>query len=132
MRRGDVQQPYVTGGCIQTDTAEGEASHFVDAAEMVEGRGSVLMEAHRVINGERQQQYGSPEDSHTVIAEMWSGYLQARQSAGHSAALAPSDVAHMMVLFKIARQLNGAGKRDNYVDAAGYIAIASDMQEARQ
>ena len=121
MSEQQVPPPYVTGGCVETN-------QIPDGAKMVEGRGGVLMDAHRVINGERQQQYGSPEDSHTVIAEMWSGYLQARQSAGHGAALAPSDVAHMMVLFKIARQLNGAGKRDNYVDAAGYIACAADME----
>jgi hypothetical protein len=36
----------------------------------------------------------------------------------------------MMVLFKLARQMHGAGKRDNYVDAAGYIGIAADMVEA--
>lgn len=38
MSEQQVPQPYVTGGCTQTDTAGGEASHFVDAAEMVEGR----------------------------------------------------------------------------------------------
>lgn len=41
MRRGDVPPPYVTGGCIQADTAGGEANHLPDAGEKVDGRGSV-------------------------------------------------------------------------------------------
>lgn len=90
-------------------------------------RGNVLLEAHDIINGERQQQYGSPEDSHMVIAEMWSGYLHARSCCGYNVDLSSRDVAHMMVLFKLARELNGAGKRDNYRDAAGYLALASEM-----
>lgn len=94
-------------------------------------RGNVLLEAHNIINGERQQQYGSPEDSHKVIAEMWNGYIHAKMRAerlpGVAICITDQDVAHMMVLFKLARELNGAGKRDNYRDAAGYLAIASDM-----
>ena len=94
-------------------------------------RGNVLLEAHEIINGERQQQYGSPEDSHAVIAEMWNGYIHAKLRVERLPEVAiyitDQDVAHMMVLFKLARELNGAGKRDNYRDAAGYLAIASDM-----
>lgn len=95
-----------------------------------DNRGNVLLEAHAIINGERQQQYGSPEDSHAVIAALWNGYLRADAISLDKDAcsvLTAQDVAHMMVLFKLARELNGAGKRDNYRDAAGYLAIASDM-----
>lgn len=119
-----VPGPYVTGG----------ADHFTGVGKMVHEeseRGAILLEAHRIINGERQQQYGSPEDSHSVIAKMWNGYLRAREAAGCCHVIESSDVAHMMVLFKLARQLNGAGKRDNYVDAAGYLGIASDIQDSR-
>ena len=93
-------------------------------------RGNVLLEAHDIINGERQQQYGSPEDSHAVIAALWNGYLHAdaiSREVGRYSTLTALDVAHMMVLFKLAREMNGAGKRDNYRDAAGYLAIASDI-----
>ena len=93
-------------------------------------RGNVLLEAHDIINGERQQQYGRPEDSHRVIAALWNGYLRADAISCETrwySVLTERDVAHMMVLFKLARELNGAGKRDNYRDAAGYLAIASDM-----
>ena len=92
-------------------------------------RGQVLLEAHKIINGDRQQSYGNPEDTHGVIAELWNGYLLARGAADNGVFLTPKDVALMMVLFKIGRELNGAGCKDNMVDAAGYIALAADMNE---
>lgn len=104
---------------------------------MIKERGQVLTEAHKIINGDRQQSYGNPEDTHGVVAELWNGYLQALAKAkddGEYAPfqfpkLTPKDVALMMVLFKIGRELNGAGCKDNMVDAAGYIALAADMNE---
>lgn len=95
-------------------------------------RGQVLLEAHKIINGDRQQSYGNPEDTHRVIAEMWSGFMRAKISTGvidYHAMISPKDVALMMVLFKIGRELNGAGSADNLIDAAGYIALAADMNE---
>ena len=97
-------------------------------------RGNVLLEAHKIINGDRQQSYGNPDDTHGVIADLWNGYLQAMLSAndypvGPWPTLEPKDVALMMVLFKIGRELNGAGSADNLIDAAGYIALAADMNK---
>lgn len=100
-------------------------------------RGQVLTEAHKIINGARQQSYGNPEDTHGVIAELWNGYLRAKGvtlgciegQPMYLSQLDPKDVALMMVLFKIGRELNGAGCKDNMVDAAGYIALAADMNE---
>ncbi len=87
-------------------------------------RGAVLDEAKAVINGERQDAYGNPEDSFSMIAELWTAYLDKYVS--------PQDVAIMMALFKIARQKAGKGKRDNFVDMCGYAALAADMAEGEQ
>lgn len=103
-------------------------------------RGSVLLEAHKIINGDRQQSYGNPEDTHQIIADLWNGYLDglARTYEGDGIGtmcyprLENTDVAHMMVLFKIARQINGAGKRDSVVDACGYMALSWDMSEEKE
>jgi len=81
-------------------------------------RGEILQQAIEVINGERQDQYGSPEDSFRLIGDYWSLYL------GKS--ITKEDVAHMMVLFKMARQQN-QHKNDNLVDAAGYLGILGSM-----
>ena len=89
-------------------------------------RGNVLTEALTIINGERQDAYGNPEDNFRLIADLWNAYLHASMSDD----ISPKDVAMMMSLLKIAREVNGAGKRDNLVDAAGYIGLAGDMQDA--
>jgi len=84
-------------------------------------RGKVLKEAIEVINGERQDQYGKPEDSFALIAEFWTSYVKRINRD-----LDAKDIALMMVLFKLAREIY-QGKRDNLVDGAGYIGIAGDM-----
>jgi len=91
---------------------------------MGDRRGSVLAEAVDVINGERQDVYGAPEDSFGLIADYWSVYLSERYE---DIDLDRRDVAMMMVLFKIARESH-QHKRDNIRDAAGYLGIYADMQ----
>jgi hypothetical protein len=81
---------------------------------------SLLKEAAALVNGERQAAYGSPQDNLGRIAGMWSAYLSTPVSA--------SDVAAMMVLVKVARSVN-AYKRDNYVDAIGYLLLAEGLNE---
>ena len=39
-------------------------------------REEILKEALKCVNGEREQQYGSPEDSFMAIAELWTVYLE--------------------------------------------------------
>jgi len=82
-------------------------------------RGDILNDALKIINGERQDQYGNPEDSFTKIAALWSEWLCVE--------LSKKDVAMMMVLLKIARERNQY-KRDNILDAAGYLGIYADCQ----
>ena len=91
-------------------------------ASGLQERGSILKEAIDIINGERQSQYGDPEDSFKLIARFWEDYL--------SKPLNEKDVAIMMTLFKLARESH-QGKRDNLVDAAGYLGIAGDMETLR-
>lgn len=123
-------------GCTahMTATELADALRPVGSAASAE-RGSVLIEAHKTINGERQDVYGSPEDSFKLIAKYWNVYLKSRPrdtalpSGFQETDLEKSDVAMMMTLFKIARLANGPQHRDGYVDACGYLGIASDMQE---
>lgn len=88
-----------------------------------EPRGKVLAEAMRVINGERQDIYGAPERSFERIANYWTEYLGDQMTDR----ITPQDVAMMMTLFKVAREAN-QHKRDNIIDAAGYLGIYADMQ----
>lgn len=86
-------------------------------------RGEVLDLAMRTINGERQDQYGNPEDNFAIIAEFWNVYDKARNGAKDG----PHDAAMKQALLKIARIATGSGKDDNYVDLCGYAALAHDI-----
>ena len=94
-----------------------------------------LARADEIINGERQDSYGSPEDSFALIAEHWTTYLRGSVNAngGHYGEGVPcgitldaADVAVMMTLFKIARMSGQKWHPDNAVDACGYLAILND------
>ena len=90
-------------------------------------RGSVLDEAKSIINGERQDVYGNPEDSFALIADYWNVYLSGLGGDHVGVKLGAGDVALMMTLFKVAREAN-MHKRDNIRDAAGYLGIYADME----
>lgn len=47
-------------------------------------REEILREALRCVTGEREQQYGSPEDSFEVIANFWMVYLTNRCVGGNA------------------------------------------------
>lgn len=93
---------------------------------MSKERGKALFdEAYKIINGDRQDDYGDPEDSFAFIAKLWTAYLE-------NACCIPSrtfclikqeDVAKMMILLKLARGNN----HDNFVDICGYAALADTM-----
>lgn len=83
-------------------------------------RKQVLAEALVCVNGDREQDYGSPENNFAVIAELWGAYLGCEVAA--------YDVAAMMALVKIARISSGHAKHDNWVDLAGYAACGGEIQ----
>lgn len=92
-------------------------------------REEILKEALKCVNGEREQQYGSPEDSFMALAELWTVYLEHGCVEDNGAVLLhPEDVAAMMALLKIARICTGKYKGDNWVDLAGYAACGGACQ----
>lgn len=82
-------------------------------------RAEILDSAKKCVCEDRESQYGSPEDSFSIIAGFWSLYLEY--------AISPVDVAIMMALLKIARIAGGRFKADSYIDACGYIACAGEI-----
>ena len=96
-------------------------------------REEILKEALRCVTGEREQQYGSPEDSFTAIAELWTVYLEHGCVEDNGAVLLhPEDVAAMMALLKIARICTGKYKGDSWVDLAGYAACGGACQSGNR
>ncbi|MFZ2190082.1 MAG: DUF6378 domain-containing protein [Candidatus Magasanikiibacteriota bacterium] len=81
-------------------------------------RTSVLNEAEKIVNGQRANTYGGPEDSFKTIAKLWEGYTTREFS--------PADVAVMLALLKIARLKHSPEHRDSWVDLAGYAACGAE------
>ena len=87
----------------------------------------ILREAARIVCGDRNEQYGEPEDSFRAIAEFWETYVRERcVSKGATVCIQEADVAMMMVLLKVARTIGGT-KADTYIDIAGYAACAGEI-----
>lgn len=87
---------------------------------------TILQEAQAAVYGDRERSYGHPRDDFARIAALWNGYGQARAPRG--AVLLPcgaDDVAHMMVLLKMARLMEDPTHRDSWVDIAGYAAAGA-------
>jgi hypothetical protein len=79
---------------------------------------TVAVDAIRLVDEDRNDSYGPPEENLKRIAEMWSGYLDKTVTA--------QDVALMMVLVKISRSKAGYA-RDNAVDGVAYFLIHDSM-----
>ena len=82
-------------------------------------RSDILDAAKECVCGHREQDYGSPEDNFSLIANLWTVYLNKDISS--------LDVAMMMGLLKIARIKNGGGTGDSFVDLAGYAACGGEI-----
>ena len=83
-------------------------------------RAEILEAAKTCVCGNREKDYGKPEDNFERIAYFWSDYLRADISA--------KDVAVMLALLKIARIASGHAKDDNWVDLAGYAACGGEIE----
>ena len=92
-------------------------------------REDILNAAAKCVNGDRQQDYGTPERNFDTIAAFWNAYL-----CGGRALAGPvvdaKDVAAMLGLLKIARIATGHGKADNWIDLAGYAACGGEIQDS--
>ena len=71
-------------------------------------RKEILQAADQCVNGQREQDYGSPENNFETIAKFWNTYIKASKSwVKVLPDLNAKDVAVMMALLKIARIAGG-------------------------
>jgi len=82
---------------------------------------NILLEEAATAVRERENSYGSPEESFDKTARLWSAYL------GHQ--FTEQDVGIMMMLLKIARMQKYEMHKDNYKDIAGYAAITYEIEQ---
>lgn len=81
---------------------------------------SILDEAHKLVHGDRQKAYGHPREDFTRTGKMWAAILGLDE-------VTPEQVAMCMVALKLSRECN-MPKRDNRVDAAGYLETLDMVQ----
>ena len=87
------------------------------------GAKRVLEQALDLVSGDRADAHGPIWENHNNIAMLWNGYLYNKDY------LLAADVANMMELLKIARRKLGALNEDDYIDGAGYAAVALECAE---
>ena len=86
----------------------------------------VLETALDLVTGDRASAHGSIQENQENIARLWNGYVYNKDE------LTASDVANMMELMKVARRKTGAFNMDDYVDGAGYAAVAYECAEGEE
>ena len=87
-------------------------------------REEILQTASQYITKDRDATHGDAEDNFENVASLWIWWMYGRDRCVFNGL----DVAIMMVLFKIARIKGNPDHVDSYVDAAGYLAIAGEIQ----
>jgi hypothetical protein len=87
---------------------------------------AILSEALQAVKS-KGVEHGDAEALFTMVAELWSVYIRHACIVRGWTEVTADETAQMMVLLKIARSVHGNGK-DNYVDAAGYTALAAMLQ----
>ena len=92
-------------------------------------RADILHAAEKCVCGQRETDYGTPEDNFETIAELWETYLRrACVDEAGGVYIDANDVAMMMALLKIARIAAGGGKADSWIDLAGYAACGAECE----
>lgn len=99
----------------------------IDGTSFKNKREAILRSAEKIINGDRNVQYGDPNADFRRTAELWSTYLQGK----HAVILEAHDVAIMMILLKVSRLAWSPDKADSWCDIAGYAGCGFDVSDAK-
>lgn len=87
-------------------------------------RPTAIDDAKKIVYGDRNKDYGNPEDNFNTIAYFWSTYLTSKFNI--ETQIIAEDVAMMMILLKVARESN-SHKRDNLIDIIGYAECSNRL-----
>lgn len=82
-------------------------------------KNEILEEAMRIINNDRNADYGDAKENFDNTAQFWSAYTGHEYNA--------VDVAVMMMLVKISRIRVSPDKVDHFVDLCGYASLCGEI-----
>jgi hypothetical protein len=95
----------------------------LDAKTLESPRASALDEARRLVTGDRNNQYGPPNQDFLRTAALLNALGYHREDAeGVVHPIQSSDVAIIVAQVKVSRLMHSRRKRDSWVDLAGYAA----------
>jgi hypothetical protein len=89
---------------------------------------AIAHKAADLVGGDRKAAYGDVTEGMERVAAVWNGILTAAGKPP-AAPLDAHDVANLMEGLKIARRYTGPYRADNYVDGAGWAAVAGEAGE---
>ena len=89
-------------------------------------RTEILTSANTLVSETREDEHGDFASNAFMIANYWNTHL------GLIDFIKPTDVPTMLALMKIARSHQKPQKADNYRDACGYLALASEIASASE
>lgn len=88
-------------------------------------REECLKAAEKAVTGQREYDYGKPENNFGMIANLWMSYL--------GIPVDPIDVAMMMALLKVARVKTSTAPADDcFADLAGYAACGCEIAAEKE
>lgn len=90
----------------------------------------IVDHAKTIVDGERQKNYGPPEDNFERIAKFWQAYLENTGRGGVK--ITASDVSPMMRLMKEARLCATPGHLDSFVDIVGYTLTGARIEHIKE
>jgi hypothetical protein len=124
-RNGDAISPDKTDKCrrFACDDCRCNSASNSGETKKTGPRETVLEEADRIVNGSRNASYGDPAGNHGCTAAMVTAYLRRRGYLVEGAEVDDYDICWINTLQKASRDAN-TRKRDNLVDAAGYMRNA--------
>lgn len=99
-----------------------ECEHGIEDCGPFDG---LMMDAWYFTTKDRHNQYGSAEDAFRAYGHVWTGLLAHKLRA--DAVIDATDVCLMMTGLKLAREVRNS-KRDNVVDAHGYLSLLSRIR----
>ena len=92
-------------------------------------RSEILEQAEKIVNGHREDEYGSPERNFQIIAQLWGAYINNACINGtdYDFCITEEDVAAMMILMKVARISSDKQHLDSWLDVIGYGACGGEI-----
>lgn len=86
----------------------------------------IALKASTLVASDRAKAHGDAARTYALAAALIDTYRKGRRDP--NAPLSASDLMKEMVLVKLARSENGEFNNDDFIDMAGYAAIAGELE----